>query len=338
MDACLGYLHEVDVLMESYIELPLYQDIFEATDPEVATATAKNAEIEEKSMNLLQKSLKLVRDIFGKIKEMIKTIFTWVGMSKDEKTVYAQFVEECKRNPEFAGMKVSIHDYRAINEEYNKTLKQYENEYTKIRGEEEEARPTLGKSIKEGLDKIKNKVAKIAAAEASAFTVEAVLNYAKACRENAAKVEFMLNFDIGLLDELEKQLGKKEIKKFKKKVKALQSKIPVVRYIAGGRQEQVKTLRDSLKETITNVREVAKIHGKARNKNSAAAEDIKDVEKGVGKVGKAGVKFAGATGKAVLEKRSYVKNAYKRQMKLEKNTVAAAQKEALKENERRNKN
>lgn len=338
MDACLGYLHEVDVLMESYIELPLYQDIFEAADPEVATATAKNAEIEEKSMNLLQKALKFIRDIFDKIKEMIKTIFTWVGMSKDEKTAYAQFVEECKRNPEFAGMKVSIHDYRAINEEYNKTLKQYENEYSKIRGEEEEARPTLLKSVQEGLDKLKKKVATIAAAEASAFTVEAVLNYAKACRENAAQVDFMLEFDIGLLDELEKQLGKKEIKKFKRKVAALQSRSKLIRHIAGGRQEQVKTLRDSLKETITSVREVAKIHGKARNKNSAAAEDIRDVEKGIGKVGKAGVKFAGATGKAVLEKRSYAKNAYKRQMKLEKNTVAVAQKKALKENERRNKN
>ena len=338
MDACLGYLHEVDVLMESYIELPLYKDIFEAADPEIATATAKNAEIEEKSMNLLQKALKFIRDIFDKIKEMIKTIFTWIGMSKDEKTAYAQFVEECKCNPEFAGMKVSIHDYRAINEEYNKTLKQYENEYSKIRGEEEEARPTFEKSIKEGLDKLREKVTRIAAAEASAFTVEGVLNYARACRENAAKVEFMLNFDIGLLDELEKQLGKKEIKKFKKNVKKLQSKIPIVRRIAGGRQEQVKTLRDSLKEVITNVKEVKKIHKMAGNKESVAGEDIKGIKKTVRKAEKGAVKMVYSTGKSVLEKRSYAKNAYKRQMKLEKNTVAAAHKEALKENKKRNKN
>lgn len=335
MDACLGYLHEIDILMESYVELPLYQEIFEAADPEIGETTAKNAEIEEKSMNLLQKALKFIRGIFDKIAEMIKTIFTWIGMSKDEKTAYQQFVKECKQNPEFAGMKVSIHDYRSINEEYNKALKQYESEYSKIRGEEEEARPTLGKSIKEGLDNIKKKALSIAGAEASAFTVESVLNYARACRENAAKVEFMLNFDIGLLDELENQLGKKEIKKFKKKVKALQSKIPIIRYIAGGRQEQVKTLRDSLRETITNVREVAKIHKSARNKKSAGSEDIRDVEKGLGKIAKEGVKLTGSTGKAVLEKRAYAKKAYNRQMKLEKNTVAAAQKEALKENKNR---
>lgn len=337
MDACLGYLGEIDVLMESYIELPLYQDIFEAADPEVAETTAKNAEIEEKSVNILQKALKLIRDIFAKIKEMIKLIFTWIGMSKDEKTAYQQFVEECKANPEFAGMKVTIHDYRAINEEYNKTLKQYESEYSKIKGEEEEVRPTFMKAIQNGLDNLKKKTVKIAAAEASAFTVEAVLNYAKACRENAAQVEFMLNFDIGLLDELEKQLGKKEIKKFKRKITALKSKSMAVRFIAGGRQEQVKTLRDSLKETITSVREVAKVHKMASNKKSAASDEIKDLNKGMMNLSKDSIKFAGSTGKAILDKRAFAKNAYERQKKLEKNTVAVAQKAAEKENKKHSK-
>lgn len=339
MDACLGYLHQVDVLMEDYVELPLYQDVFEAADPEVGAISAKNAEIEEKSVNILRKALNFIRDIFKKIGEMIHTIFTWLSMSKDEKTAYSQFVEECKHNKEFAGMKVTIHDYRAINEEYNKELKKYESEYSKIRGEEEEARPTLIKSVKESMNNLKDKAGRIAAAEGASFTVETALTYAKACRENAARVEFMINFDASLVDELEKQLGKKEIRKFKRKVRALQSKFSFVRAIAGGRQEQIKTLKESLSETLTSIRSVGKIHLRARNKNSAARDDIRDVEKGVvnaGKaVNKAGAKFAVDTGKAVLNKRKFAKDAYKQQMKLEKNTIKAAQKEALRENERR---
>lgn len=334
MDACLGYLHEIDVLLESYQELPLYQEIFEVADPEMGAISAKNAEIEDRSVNLLQKAINAIREIFKRIKEMIKTIFTWFGMSKDEKTAYQEFVKQCKSDPELAKKKVTIHDFRKINDEYNKDLKMYEDQYKSEKDKEAEIRPNLITDVQKSISNLGKKAANILAAEASSFTVESALTYAKACQENAAKVDIMLNFDMGLLDEIEKELGKKEVKKFKRKIKMLSSRHKFIRALAGGRQQQIKTLKDSIQETLTNVRSVLKVHNRAGNKNSAAHEDIHGMNKTVGAGVKGVAKFGVKTGETVLEKRSYAKKAYKSQMKKEKNTVNAAHKEALKENKR----
>lgn len=342
MDACLGYLHEVDVLMESYIELPLYQDIFEAADPEIAAVTAKNAETKEKSLNLLQKAAKVCRDIFKKVQEIIHTIFTWLGMSKTEKTAYQEFVKECKANPEFAGKKVTIHDFRKINDEYNKTLKKYENEYRSIKDSEEEARPSLVKDMEEGLKNLADKTKKVLATEGAAVTVESALTYCKSCQENAAQVEMMLKFDMGLLDELEKQLGSKQMKIAKLQIKMLSSKHKIIRYIAGGREEQVKTLRDSIKDTITAVRKVkvgdktynvpvgaAKVHLRARIADTEGGAATRDFEREA-------VSVYSASKKKIKARHDYAKDAYEKTLADEqKAKEKTAKKEAKAEKKRK---
>lgn len=338
MDVCTGYFHEIDVLLENYQELPLYQEIFEVADPEVGAVSAKNADIEEQSTNLLQKAINTIREIFKKIKEMVKTIFTWFGVSKDEKVAYQEFLKQCKADPELAKKKVTIRDFRKINAEYENTLKQYENQYKQEKDKEAELRPNLITDAQNALNNIKKKAGNILAAEAASFTVETALTYAKACKENAATVDFMLEFDMGLLDEIEKELGKKETKKFKKKIKMLQSRSKFIRILAGGRKEQIMTLKDSIKDTLTNVRSVLSMHRRAGNKESKAHDDVNDLNKGVNNVAKDTVKFAADTSANVLEKRSYAKKAWKRQNKIEKNTVNAVHKEALKENARRSAN
>lgn len=332
MDPCLGYLREIDILMESYEELPLYEDIFEAADPEVGAKTAKNAEIEANVKNMFSKAIDAIKHIFERIGEIIKTIFTWMGMDSDEKTKYKEFVEECKRNPEFAKMKVTLHDYRQINEEYNKLLEREEKKYRSFKEEEVDSKPNIIKDIEEGLAKIAKKAAGITAAEASSFSIEAALTYASACRENAAKVQMMINHDMGLLAELEKELGKGQIKKFKRKVRWLQSRHEWIRRIAGGRQKQTTTIREALKETITNVNNVLSIHRRA--KKGKHGEDIKDVEKAVGtSVADVGV----AAGKRVAKDTYYSRKAYNEQMKSEKSAIKTAEREARKENKERDK-
>lgn len=350
MDVCAGYLHEIDLLLEDYQEVPLYLDIFEAADPEMGKITAKNAEIEEKSTTLLDKAIKTVRNIFMKIKEMIHTIFTWMGMSKDEKTAYQQFVKEAKTNREFAGMTVTVHDFRKINDEYNRTLKEYENYYKQIKDEEADSRLTIGDMAEEKLKDLGGKAKRILLAEGTSFTVEAALNYASACRENALRVEQMLQFDMGLLDALEKELGKRETRRFKRKIHSLTKKHRLLSLIGRGRQEQTKTLKDSVKEVISSIKGVGKafdkdsyknaedeaavkksiktvadIHLRASNHRSTAHHELKQVNKLGGKVA------VGALS-GTMKQRKYAADAFNDQINNEVRTLKKEKKAQEREN------
>lgn len=336
MDACLGYLHEIDILMEDYQELPLYMDIFEAASDDVAKITAKNAEIEKKTTNLFHNAIQVVRDIFAKIKEMLSNIKDWFGASKEEKANYNAFVKECKENKEFANMKITLHDYREINSEYSKVLKKYEDEYKKIKGEEEELRPTIPNMIKTDLEALSKKAKAVGGAAGKAVAVETALNYAKACRENAYEVEKMLEFDTQLLDELDKTIGEKERKKLTLQVKALRSRIPFVRLIAGGRKEQIKTIEESLQEVLGSVKGCSKQSvALGRRMLKYGGKDSLDAAKTIYGINKLHDDTIKGIDKATRQKKKYAYQAYDRQMMKEKNTIDIARKNAMAENKKR---
>lgn len=335
MDTFAGCLRQIDVLMEGYQELPLYQDLFEVADPEVGAITAKNAEIEEKSANLLKRAIAKIRAIFKAIKEMIQNIISWFTVSKDEKTKYKEFCQRCKEDRDLANKKVTLYDFRKINEEYNKDLGKYEKEYKQYKDKEVEMRPNLVKDIQNDVEELKQKGKKILAAEGASFTLEAALTYAEACKENAAKVQICLDWDLMLLEQIEKELGKKEVKKFKRRIKMLQSRCPIIRAIAGGRKQQVLCLSDSITKTLTDVGHIISAHKRAGNKDSKAHDEISDFNKVGVKAGYTGYKLNKQIDREIDNKRKYAKRAYEDQLIKERNTVEIARKEAMKEAKKR---
>lgn len=254
MDACSAYLHELDILMESYEEPPAYESIFEVADEEVAKATSKMAETQSKAKNLLDKAIKSVKKIIQTAIDFIKNIFEFFKADKGERDEYRAFVKECRENPEFRKMKVTLHDYREINTAYEKELSAMENEYKRLKDEEVENRPSLAKDIKEGVEKVGRRTADILKGAGSAVTIEVALKYAAQSKEAATAVKFMLDYDLGLINKLETELGKKEVKKFQRKVKILNSRISCLHWLAMGRKDQSKTLAECIKEVMDKCR------------------------------------------------------------------------------------
>lgn len=338
MDTFAVIDHEINLLLEEYQERPMYEDIFESMDEEGGKITAKNAEIEEKSMNLIQKGIDAIKKIFKKIKEILATIKTWMGVDKEEKTAYEQFVKECKENPEFAGLKVTIKDYREINKRLDSIVGKAEKEYKQFKDQEAEDRPSIIKDMQKGMEDVRKTMANIAASEGSAVAMEVALNYARACKENAAQVEFMLNFDMGLLDEIEKEIGKKSVKKFKRNIRWLQSRSKMLRYIAGGRQQQAKTIQESLKETLSAIKNVGTKEGrktfKKIQRTASGNEDVRNMHKGIANTAKGSVAFAGKAVKGVAHDAMFTHRAYKNQMKHEQKVVKKAEREAYRENKK----
>lgn len=366
MDACLGYLQQLDVLMEGYVELPLYMDVFEAADPEVAEQSAKNAEIEGKSDSLLKKAIAAVKAIFKKCKEILNNIKEFLGMDEKERKDYEEFVKECQSNPEFKNLKVTIKDYREINKRYEEELKKAEAQYRSVKEEQADQIPkfvdTLGNSLKE----VAAKAVQIGTAGGAEFAMEVAIRYARANEQNAYQVQQLLNIDIGLMDALEKQIGSKEVKRFKRRIKLMNHKLKFIRTIARGRQDQAMTLRDSIKEVtgaITSCMNRKEVREKIKaidNKDEKKAAKLKYKEdkktlKRLGKdalsnditggaikkaaktVGKEGVSiYRHEVRGSVSNEKKFKRDTYKRLQRDKAAMVTDAQAEAIKENQKRN--
>ena len=219
--------------------------------------TTENAKTEEKAVSLIQKSLQFIRKIGERIKEIIDTIISWISTDGSEKSAYKKFVQEAKNNPEFAGKKITIHDYRAINAEYEKVLSKAEKDYQKLKDEEAANRPNFFKDIAAEIKSVSVKSAKVAAAAATSFSVQTALEYCRQNRQNAYIIKRAISNNLLIMKALEMELGKKEVRKFKKKVNALTSKSKIIRTIYGGRLEQSKTLKETISDTLSSIRGVS---------------------------------------------------------------------------------
>ena len=275
MDATSIYLKEIDRLMDQYVEIPTYQAVFEAGG-EADAAMAKNSKIESDSKNLFQKACSAIRTIFDRIKEIIGTIFKWLSLSKDEKTKYRAFVEKCKDDPAFAGKTITFADYTKCNAYYEENLKRYEKEYRNLKDEEMENRPTIAKVLEEKIDSVKEHAKKLAKAGVKTATVKVALEHAKQCKENAAIVQMMIDYDMGLLDEIEKEIGKVRMGIFKMKVRALQSRFKIIRKLAGCREDQSKGLRDTIKDILTNANSIWDVAVSSKTIRKEAGITVKD--------------------------------------------------------------
>lgn len=275
MDACMSYFDQVDALLESYDERPLYDAVFNEASDDVDVA---NAETEEKAISLLQKAINAMKALIQKIKDILNTVISWVKADNAEISEYKKFCQQIKQNPELKNKKVTLRDYRQVIAEYDKQLGDAEKKYRAMKDEEAANKPNFADDVKAGIAATGKKVASIATSVGASFTVESALEYARQNTKNAAIVQTVIDNDFLILKALEKSLGAKEIRKFKWKVKALNCRCRVVRTILGGRMEQSKTLKDTVADTFSSIRSL--IGG---SKRALGNKDTKDFVKGSGK-------------------------------------------------------
>ena len=274
-------LQKVDLLLESYVDIPTYSSIFfegnKEKDDKVVNADAVNEKVEGESTGLLQKACGLIRKIFGKVGEIIQSCIDYFkrgGKAKDdeERKSFDEFARMCKENPEFRNKKVTIHDYRQINKAYEDALSEAEKQYKNMRETEESERPSFITDCKNKIDATKKRALQLVKTAGTAFTVQAAIDYAKTSKEAAANVQMMINYDMGLLKAIENQIGTKQMKKAKRQIKHLNSRLGVIRMIAGWRQDHALTLKESIKETFDSIVHV----GTKVGEGVAAGDRIRD--------------------------------------------------------------
>lgn len=288
MDIVLESLNEVDRILADCKDVHLYNWIFEEDDPETAAQLKTNAEGATKADSLLRRAINKIKEIFNKIRAGIHNLIEYWGASKDEKAEFEEFCKKAQSDPNLKNQKVTFHDYSQLMRDLDSDCADFEKQYTDFKNSELEENPNLLKKIESKLNEAGIKSKEIAQAEAASFTLEVAIRYAKQSRAHAQKVQKWLNFDLGLVDAIEKELGSKEIRKFQKKIKKLNSSLGIIRAIAGGREKEYKTLQDAINESTHSIKSLMRTHHRARN--GAHAEQVRGAEKDLVKVGKGIVK------------------------------------------------
>ena len=251
MDAVTMYLEAADVLLDGYVEISMYSEVFEAGDEKVQEAMKSNAEIEEKSMNLIQKAIKGIKAMFAKIREIVDNVLSYLHADAGTKSAYQKFCDEIKNNPEFAKKKVSFKAYSEIAKQWQDELESEERQYRNLKDEELENKEGIAKDIENAWITARNKIKDVGKLAVKEIAVEALMQEAKTCRDGALSARNKLRWYETLIGSLEGELGKKEAKKVKKKMKRLSSRCSLIRRLAGGVEKEWLTWKDALKNVFS---------------------------------------------------------------------------------------
>lgn len=251
MDAVTMYLEAADCLLDDYVEVSYFSEVFEGGDEKIQDTMKKNAEIEEKSVSLLQKALNAIKGIFKKIRMLVDDMLTYFKADAGSKSEYQKFCEEVKNNPEFAKKKVSFKEYSKIAQQWNEELSKEEAQYRKLKDEELENKPSIAQDIHNAWDTARGKILDKGKVIAKEIAVEALVQEAKTCRDGALSARNKLRWYETIIGDLQNQIGAKEARKVKRKLKMLSSKCSLVRKLAGGVETEYLTWKDALKNVFS---------------------------------------------------------------------------------------
>lgn len=255
---------EVDRLTSQWKDVGYYESVFEEGTEDVE---AKNEEISQKSSNILKNMVTAIKKLFEKIKEKIDMALNYFRADDKSISEYEEFLRKAKEDPEFAKKKISFNDFTKANNVYNAALKEAEDKYRSFKDEKDAEKPNVLEKFERDVEKAKNtlktklaKAAKIAGKAggevATSISVEAALKMAKSSAEGARSVKNFLKYDYIFVSQIEKALGNKELRKFKRKIRHLNAKMSFLNFITRGREGQVIGLEDSVKSVFVGLRGV----------------------------------------------------------------------------------
>lgn len=211
----MGYEYQLykDILSlnDNYITVSNYSLLFESENDDIKEIIDGNNTISYKISNRINKLISMVKNAINNLISKVKNFFSYLGSSKEEKEKFKEFKELCKSDPSLKNKKISIIDYRKINAEYDKYIKEIDNKLHELRKDETTDIDKLVSDIKECLDKSFN-------AATILYTVDACEKLALSNQETAKSISNYLNNDLELMNKIEQEIGRKDAEKFKKTI------------------------------------------------------------------------------------------------------------------------
>lgn len=242
---------ELDMVMEDYIELSSFQLIYETDNPDVSNQMQKNANVQQESQPFIKKLINGVISLIKNVVNSIKDFFTKLFMNGDEREQFRQCEEYLKSHPEYANKKITVKDFRSIQNQYDNMIGKMEQDLQQSAAEN---RPPS--------EELKNRAENFLKTVGAAVPVSLGLSVAiKACRSNigmAKELQKKLNDQSEEVKKLESIIGKEQMDKFKKEVEKDTHLLGFHRVLVSLRKQKCESLQDCIVETIGEARALTK--------------------------------------------------------------------------------
>lgn len=272
------YLVSAVLAMKPYKEISDYQSIFESSDPEIIAQEEANNDASEKSQGFLKKTLETLKKAFKALISKIKDFIDRITMSNAERVGLKKMEEMMRQNPEFANKKISVKEYRKIVQLHEQKLKDIEAKIKEVRANEQTP-------IDKFVDDTKDFLAGNLSGTAVIVTCDTARKMAVNNVEVAIAISKMLDYGVLRIEDLEKQLGKKEAKKFAKDMHKY-SKESVLRnlYLRVAKKEYDyvgDAFKDTMKEMVAAATLGVGHKGRSLKDNEYTSKTIKATKKGL---------------------------------------------------------
>ena len=212
-DDFIYHYNRLQQYTESWVEIDDFQAIFEADDPEVQ----KNVEGNKKAKSGIRASIagmvKAIMNVINNIRTSIQGFLKKLKMSDEERKVYEQFKEACKKDPRMKNVKVNVNNYQELQKEFDRLNA----ECDKALKEAEQGKTEFDLLF----DQIKGFTSKLGKGTATAVTMDAALRIAASDKRKAEVILAGLKHDTTLCNELLDGVGEKKFNEFSKNVEAL---------------------------------------------------------------------------------------------------------------------
>lgn len=227
MDIVLRYIKEAESYLDLYNENSL--DItFEASASEKIDIAKNNNDVSEKSVSSMKKAIAKIREMIKALLNGVRDFVDKLFMSSQEKEIFKKFEELMKSNPEYGNQKITVNDFRKMNNVYDQAIKMAEDAMKK------EKDPTFSDEIKEFIKK----------ALPGVVTTIGIWGAVKLAQSNKNMGKVMSsqlkNLD-GVMAKVEKNVGEKATKDFKKEIKKAGNDTFWARTIAWIQGEKLKS-------------------------------------------------------------------------------------------------
>ena len=248
---------EIQELMEeftdmSYGEVQLYESVVsKIRNRDKEKIWDKNQSVMVNVVNLVGRLIKECKNLILKILNSIKNAVDYVFLKKEDKERYAQYEAYLKTHPAYKGKTVTVKDWKKIEKKYDIALKEAETLSKQVASgsiSQEEMR----KREKTILDDLGD----VGTTCLSVMTVDAALRIAKQSEDGAKKIKIMLDHDQLLIEQLEKDLGDKEVAKFRNKIDSLCQQTYFTNLKAKILGKKQKDLTTAVSDTIDEIAKV----------------------------------------------------------------------------------
>ena len=245
LDEYLSSLYKLELLMEDYVELSDYQILFEADNPDVSQQMQKNANIQKESGGLLTKAVNGILSLIRSIIDSIKNFFQELFMGNNENILYNQFREACAKDPTLKNKKVTVNDYKAAMKAYDEKITEIDRELQKSANQ-----PTASQEL---IDSCMGMIKSGVAASGAVVTSEIALNMAYNNIAIAKSLQKALNDENAVMMALQKNLGEKEAKRFKKDIESLTKKFSLHKIKVQLMQKKYDSLQQCITGTLQQI-------------------------------------------------------------------------------------